>query len=471
MNRPSGTYDVVFIGGGGASYPGAFELAKRGHRVLVVDDKGVLGGVCLYAGCVPSKALRRWALAVRDAEVFGNAKVDPDDIWRRAIEAKESVQKEVFGQLDWLARQLGESLDFVKGWASIRDERNVVVRTDEGEFNATTKFIHLGAGSVDVIPPGLQGAELALTSDDLYAYGRSLRDLPDSMVIVGAGYVGVETAVLLSMFKVKVTLVEMMDRPLPNMPMDISRSVLRGLQRLGVTVHLGARASSIERKGSSKVLRAIKRDGSALELEADEVMLAVGRRPRLEGYGIESLAARGLKYSRDGVSVDEYMRTSLPNVFAAGDVIGGAMLYHAALVGSLVAARNMEAGTNKYRYNPMTIPRVVFTHPEAGYVGYTEEQLKQAGVGYTVIRYSMKANSYSLIEGMSDAWVKVIVSKEDGRVLGAQAYAPEAHSILAAFALGLMRGLGKEDFYWLAAPHPSPIEALPESFRMAELLD
>ncbi len=467
--RPKGVYDAIFIGGGGASYPGAFELAKKGKRVLLVDDKGLLGGVCTYAGCVPSKALRRWALTVRDAEVRGHAKLDPDEVWRDAVEAKDRVQAEVFRQLAWLSEQLRENLDFVRGWASIRDERRVAIVTEEGESSAEARFIHIGAGSLNVVPE-IPGKELAITSDDLYRYGGTPGELPDSVVIVGAGFVGVETAYLLSMLDVKVTLVEMMERPLPNMPIDISRSVLRGLQRLGVDVRLGSRADSISQKGGVKVLRAVRGDGSAFEVEGDEVLIAVGRRPRTEGYGLESLASAGLELSRSGVKVNEYMRTSVPNVFAAGDVTGGAMLYHAAVVGSLTAARNMEAGSDRYRFDQRLVPRVVFTYPEAGYVGFPEDELRRSGAQYDVIRYSMKANSATLIEGHSDSWVKLLIDRGTGAVLGAEAYAPEAASILTAVAVAMMGGLRGSDLYWLAVPHPTPMEALAEGFRLAELL-
>ncbi len=462
-------YDVIYIGGGGASYPGAFELAKKGKKVLLVDDKGLLGGVCTYAGCVPSKALRRWGLTLMDAEVRGGVRIDPDELWGRAVDAKDRVQSEVFRQLRWVAGQLHDNLDFVKGWATIRDERRATVRTEEGERTVETRFMHVGAGSVNVVPD-IPGKELAITSDDLYRYEGTPRELYDSLIIIGAGYVGVETAYALSMFKVKVTLIEMMDRPLPNMPIDVSRSVLRGLQKLGVDVKLGSRASSISRRDGRLLVRAARRDGSASEVEGDAVMISVGRRPRVEGYGLESLAGTGLDYSARGVKVNAYMRTTLPNVFASGDVTGGAMLYHSAVVGSLTAAKNIEAGADTYQYNDRLIPRVVFTFPEAGYVGLSEDELRASGVQYNVIRYSMKANSASLIEGHTDSWVKLLVDSKSGRVLGAEAHAPEAASILTAVAVSMMGGLKGSDLYWLAAPHPTPMEAMAEGFRLWELL-
>ena len=451
--------DAAFIGGGGASYPGAFELARAGLKVVMVDDKGVLGGECLYSGCVPSKALRSWALRYSDAVSLGS-RLDPDEVWSRAVSEKDRVQSQVFSQLRWLSEQLRDNLTVLTGWATIRgpNELEVSLR-DGGTVRVSFRYLHVGAGSTSVVPD-IPGKELAVTSEGLYSYSRTPRELPDSVAIVGGGYIGVEAAEVLSRFGVKVTLVEMMDRLLPGLPMDLSRAALRLLQGLGVEVKLGYAASSISRRGDSKVLRAVGRDGSAFEVAADEVIMAVGRRPRLQGYGLEAL---GLELD-GGIRVSPGMRTSVYNVFAAGDVTGRLMLYHAAMRGSLVAAKNMLEGRDAYRMSYRDVPAVIYTYPEMGYVGYTEEELKSMGVKYEVVRYSMKGNSYSLIEGHPETWVKVIVD-ESGSVLGAQAFALEAHSILTAIAMAMGSGLNYERLYWLAAPHPSPMESIPEAFR------
>ena len=457
------TVDAVLIGGGGASYPAAVELARAGLKVLLVDDKGLLGGVCLYAGCVPSKAIRDQALKVRDAASLG-LRVDPDELWAKIVEFKDRVQAEMFRQLSWLIKQYPDSLTFVKGWATIRGANRVEVSTEEGPLTVNARYIHIGAGSVSA-PLKVPGGEGVRTSDWLYEYRRSAASLPDSVVIVGAGYIGVEAAEWMSLLGVKVTLVEMMDRPLPTAPLDISRAALRHLQKLGVDVLLGARVSTIAREGGQVRVRAVREGGEAVELTSDEVIAAVGRRPRLEGYGLESLVAEGLEVRNGAISVDEGMRTSLANVYAAGDVTGGPMLYHAALKESLVAARNMLLGRKAYSMNPRTVPFVIYTYPELAYVGYTEEELKAMGIKYEVVRYSMKANSYSVIKGHTDAWVKFVVEPSSGAILGAQAYSVDAASIVTAAALAMEGGMRSSDLYWLAAPHPSALEALDEAFR------
>ncbi len=455
--------DAVMIGGGGACYPAAFELARAGWKVAVVDDRGLLGGVCLYAGCVPSKAFREWALRLSDAQALG-ARIDPDEMWARAVEAKDRVQEQVFSQLSWLASQLSENLEFIKGWAMVQGPSSVLVKAEGGERRLEARYILLGPGSEPVVP-NVPGSELAVTSDWLYSFRSSIRSLPDSVAIVGGGYIGLEAAELLSRFGVKVTLVEMMDRLLPTAPVDISRAALRLMQARGVDVRLRYRASSIERRDGHLVLRAVRDDGSAIDVEADTIIMAVGRRPRLSGYGLEALQAHGLELEGNAISVNSGMRTSLPNVYAAGDVIGKAMLYHAALKESLIAARNMVLGRDLYQMDFHQVPFVIYTYPELAYVGYTEEELKAMGVQFATIRYSMKANSYSLIKGHGDTWVKVLVEKGSRRVLGVQAYAVDAHAIVTAFMATMELGATLEDLYWMAAPHPSSMEALPESAR------
>jgi dihydrolipoamide dehydrogenase len=453
--------DAAFIGGGSASLFGALELARAGLKVVIVEDRENLGGTCLNAGCVPSKALREWAIRVDNAVSLG-ARVDPDEAWRRAVNATERVQSRLFSQLRWLVEQLSENLTLLRGWATITGDRSLRVSLkDGGEAEVSFRYLHIGAGSVDFIPE-IPGRELCMTSEDFYAYSRTPRDLPDSMVIVGGGYIGVEMAEILSRFGVKVTLVESADRLLLNMPIDISRAALSLLQRRGVDVRLGYSASAVEVRGDAKVLRAVARDGSAVEVRGDEVLMAVGRRPRLSGYGLEVL---GLELE-GGVRVSEGMRTSVPNVFAAGDVTGRLMLEHAAAKGGLVAARNMLLGRDLYRMSYVDVPQVVYTVPEMGVVGYTEEQLKSMGVKFDVIRYSLQAEAYSLTVGGQEGWVKVLVD-ESGRVMGAQAFAPDASSILTAFAMAMNSGLDSEGLYWLAVPHPSPMEPITDAFRQA----
>jgi len=453
--------DTIFVGGGGASYPGAFELAKAGQSVLMVDDKGNLGGDCLYAGCIPSKSVRTRILDYTST----TNKVDPDEVWKAAIELKEWVQEIRYEQHMEEIKEHEPNLTFLKGWAVIEGPNSVRISTEEGEVKVETKNLVIGAGAENVIL-NIPGKELVLTSDDLFAYRRAIKRPPRSLAIIGGGYIGVEVADMLSRLGVHVTIVEMMDRLLPNMPPDISQAAMQRMQEAGVDVHLGFAAAGIERRGEYKVLKARSKDGKELEVEAEEVLMAVGRRPRTRNYGLESLQAQGLELDRGAIKVTPGMKTTIPNVYATGDVTGKAMLFHAAVKESIIAAKNILAGGRElYRFNYHSVPYNVFTYPEIAMVGYTEEELQAAGIPYEVVLYRLAGDAQSQIVGHREGWMKIILEKESLRVLGFQAYAHNAADLSAVFAVAIENNLTAKNLAWVAGPHPLTFEAINYAMR------
>lgn len=225
---------------------GPFELAKAGQSVLMVDDKGNLGGDCLYAGCIPSKSVRTRILDYTST----TNKVDPDEVWKAAIELKEWVQEIRYEQHMEEIKEHEPNLTFLKGWAIIEGPNSVRISTEEGEVKVETKNLVIGAGAENVIL-NIPGKELVLTSDDLFAYRRAIKRPPRSLAIIGGGYIGVEVADVLSRLGVHVTIVEMMDGLLPNMPPDVSKAAMQRMQEVGVDVHLGFAAAGIGRSTRS----------------------------------------------------------------------------------------------------------------------------------------------------------------------------------------------------------------------------
>ncbi len=460
MNVPR-RVDTAFIGGGGASYPGAFELARAGQAVLMVDEKGNLGGDCLYAGCIPSKAVRTRILDYTST----TNKVDPEEVWRAAVELKEWVQDIRYEQHMEEIKEHEPNLTFVKGWATVEGPNRVRVSTEEGEFEVETRNLVIGAGAENVVL-NIPGKEFTISSDHLFAYRKAMRKPPRSLVIIGGGYIGVEVADMLSRIGVHVAIVEMMDRLLPNMPPDVSKAALQRMQEAGVEVHLGFSAAGIDRRGESKVLRARSKDGRELELEAEEVLMAVGRRPRTKGYGLEALQAQGLELDRGAIKVTPGMKTTLPNVYATGDVTGRAMLFHAAVKESIVAAKNILAGGREvYRFNYHSVPYTVFTYPEIAVVGYSEEELQASGVPYEVVLYRLAGDAQSQIVGHREGWMKILLERESLRVLGFQAYAHNAADLSAVFAVAIENNLSAKNLAWVPGPHPLTFEAINYAMR------
>ncbi|MGC9071800.1 MAG: dihydrolipoyl dehydrogenase [Acidilobus sp.] len=460
MKVPS-KVDALFIGGGGASYPGAFELAKAGQSILMVDEKGNLGGDCLYAGCIPSKAVRTKILDYTST----TNRVDPEEVWRAAIELKEWVQDIRYEQHMEEIKEHEPNLAFIKGWATIEGPNRVHISTEEGGFEVETRNLVVGAGAEHVML-NIPGKELSITSDEFFAYRKAMRKPPRSLAIIGGGYIGIEVADMLSRIGVHVTMVEMMDRVLPNMPPDLSKAALQRMQEAGVEVHLGFAAAGIEKRGEHKVLKAKSKDGKELEVEAEEVLMAVGRRPRTKGYGLEALQAQGLELEKGAIKVTTGMKTNMPNVYATGDVTGKAMLFHAAVKESVVAAKNiLTGGREVYRFNYHSVPYTVFTYPEIAFVGYAEEELQAIGVPYEVVFYKLAGDAQSQIKGHREGWMKILLERESLRILGFQAYAHDAADLSAIFAVAIENNLTAKNLAWVPGPHPLTFEAINYAMR------
>jgi len=452
--------DVVFVGGGGASYPGAFELAEAGLSVLMVDEKGNLGGDCLYAGCIPSKTVRTKILEYTST----TNKVDPEQVWQEVVRAKEEVQRIRYEHHMEEIKEHEPNLSFAKGWATILGPNKVRVDTEDGTFEVETKRLVIGAGAEHVIIP-IPGKELAITSDALFAYQKTMGRPPKSLAVIGGGYIGVEVADMLSRLGAHVSIVEMMDRLLPNMPPELSEAALQRMKEAGVDVYIRSPAQGIEKRGEYKVLKAKSADGKEVEVEAEEVLMAVGRRPRTRGYGLEALESQGLKVDKTGVQVTPGLRTALPNVYAAGDVTGKAMLFHAAVKESVIVAKNILAGKEVYRFNYHSVPYTIFTYPEIAMVGYTEDELKSLGIQYEVVNYSLKHDAQSEIVGHREGWMKILLEKESLRILGFEAYAHDAAELSAVFAAAIENNLTAKNLAWIAGPHPLTFESINYAMR------
>ncbi|MDP8002661.1 MAG: dihydrolipoyl dehydrogenase [Caldisphaera sp.] len=452
-------FDVIFIGGGGASFPGAFELAEAGKSVLIVDNKGNLGGDCLYAGCLPSKAVRTKIL-----EYTTTAKnIDPEKIWTEVVETKERIQETIYNQFSGLIKMHEPNLTFAKGWATILSPNKVKVEGNEENFEAEGKYLVIAAGAENVIL-NVPGKEFVITSNDLFAYQKTMKKLPKSIAIIGGGYIGVEAADMLSRLGVHISIIEMMERLLPTMPVDISKAAEQRMRDAGVEFHLNSPLASIEKKGELKIVKASGKD-KEVTVEAEEVLMAVGRKARTKGYGLETLQKEGLLVERGGIAVSPSLRTTLNNVFATGDVTGKAMLFHAAVKESLIVAKNILTGKDTYRMNYHSIPFTIFTYPEISMIGYTEEELKSLGIQYEVVNYTLAGDPQSMVTNHTEGWMKIFIEKESLRLLGAQIFAHNAADLIGAFTVAMENNLTAKNLAWSCMPHPLTFESINYSMR------
>ncbi|PLC64866.1 dihydrolipoyl dehydrogenase [Vulcanisaeta sp. EB80] len=452
-------YDVVVIGGGGGGYHGAFELSKGGYKVLLVDDKGNLGGNCLYEGCIPSKSV---SIAIYLMEKLrnilnsvGNTDINKVKIlWENVIDHKDNVQYIRYLQHIREIKE-HENVDFVKGIARVVDNHRVVVEAIDGSWRREVegKYLLVATGSTAIRIP-VPGAELAIGSEELFGYKTKYRKVPDNVVVIGGGYIGVEVASALSSLGVKVTIVEMLPRILSGWDQDIVSQIEERLRSKGVEILTNSKVIGIKEEAGQKVVEYERKDGSKGSVAGSEIIMAVGRKPYVEGLDTLGIVDKG------HVEVDSSMRTKVPNVYAAGDVIGKYMLYHSAVKESVIAAWNIMHGKPIYEINFNAIPMTIFTEPEAAMVGLSEDAAKARGINYVTVQYPLADDSYAQIIGVRDGWVKLVIEKESQRIIGGVVYGEAASMIINEIALAVAVNARVKDLALLPHAHPTIFESI-----------
>ncbi len=452
-------YDVIVIGGGGGGYHGAFELSKGGYKVLLIDDKGNLGGNCLYEGCIPSKSVSIIIYLMEKLRNILNSvgNVDINKVrvlWENAIDHKDNVQYLRYLQHIREIKE-HENVDFVKGIAKVLDNHRVVVEAVDGSWSKEVegKYLLVATGSTAIRIP-VPGADLAIGSEELFGYKTSYRKVPSDVVIIGGGYIGVEVASALSSLGVKATIVEMLPRILSGWDSSIVSQIEGKLRSKGVEILTNSKVTAIREESGQKVVEYERPDGSRGYVTGSEVIMAVGRKPYVEGLDKLGIVEKG------HVEVSATMRTRVPNVYAAGDVIGKYMLYHSAVKESVVAAWNMMHGNPIYEVNFNAIPMTIFTEPEAAMVGLSEDAAKARGINYVTVQYPLEDDAYAQIIGVREGWVKLIVERESQRIIGGVVYGEAASMIINEIALAIAVNARVKDIALLPHAHPTIFESI-----------
>ncbi|NLK18863.1 MAG: dihydrolipoyl dehydrogenase, partial [Synergistaceae bacterium] len=420
---------VTVIGGGPGGYVAAIRAAQLGGEVTLVN-KGPLGGVCLNAGCIPTKVLLHTAKAfetARDGLAIGlraeNVSVD----WAALMERKRAAVDTLVGGVETLMATNGVTV--LRGEGRLLSPREVAVKSEDGGSRAVqADAVIIATGSEPVIPP-VPGFDLkgVITSTEAL----SLEGLPTSAVIVGGGVIGMEFAGLFSSLGVKVTVVEMLPEILPMFDGEIV-SVLRGvLERKGVTFHTSSKVTSVERSGGALLVSA-DTPGGPVVLEGEKVLLSVGRRPVTVGLGLEEV---GVKVERGRIRTDKKMETSARGVYAVGDCTSPIMLAHVASREGEIAAENALGGAAQMEYK--TVPSAVYTSPEIASVGLSEKEALEKGHRVKIGRFPLMANGKSIILGESEGLVKFVVDEEYDEILGMHMAGPGATELIAEGALAL----------------------------------
>ncbi|MBI5230865.1 MAG: dihydrolipoyl dehydrogenase [Coriobacteriales bacterium] len=425
---------IVVLGGGPGGYTAAWEAARLGAEVTLVE-KARLGGTCLNWGCIPTKTILRSAHIVKDtreAAEFGLVATTALVDIVRLRQRKEGVVDELVGQLYGMARKL--KVDVVEGEGRMTGPKELTVETAEGPLVIAADAVILASGSVPFLLPNIDHSlSRVWTSDE----ATSLTEIPAEVVIIGGGVIGLEFACAYANFGSKVDVVELTPTVLPGNDKRVQREAQKALEAQGVTFHLGIAVDSVAQNGDR--ISAMLTDGTVLE--ADVVLSAPGRKPFSEGLGYSEV---GIEMDRAAVKVDDYYRTNLPNVYAIGDLIGGLMLAHAAEAEGEAAARNAVAELGgqapTHTIDMACVPAAVYTFPEIAVVGSSRDSAKERGIDAVQAVMKFAGNGKALGEGDAEGFVQIVAENGTGRIIGAQIVGPHAvetiHEVSVPMALG-----------------------------------
>lgn len=442
--------NLVVVGAGSAGLIASLIAATVKARVVLVE-RGEMGGDCLNTGCVPSKALiasARVAHTIATAERFGVRGARGEVDFAAVMERVQSVVARIAPN-DSVERYTSLGVECVRGEARLVDPWTVAV----GERTYTARSIVLATGAVPLVPPIPGLAEVApLTSDDIW----QLRKRPDHLLVMGGGPIGCELAQSFRRLGSAVTLVDMAPRILPREDEDAAEVVRQALEREGVRVLTGHRAVRVDANETEKVLVA-EHEGREVRLPFDQVLVAVGRRPRPDTLGLDAV---GIETHADGtLVVDEYLRTTQPNVFGCGDAVGPWQFTHMASHQAWYAAVNALFGRiRKFKVNYAVVPWCTYTEPEVARVGLSEDDARAGGIAFDVSRHPLAHVDRALADGTTDGFIKVLTRPGSDRVLGATIVAPQAGELIGEYVLAMTHGIGLKGIQGTIHVYPTVAE-------------
>jgi dihydrolipoamide dehydrogenase len=448
------SYDAIVIGGGPGGYTAAIRLGQLGKRVLCIEQER-LGGVCLNWGCMPTKALLHVGEiihAARDLRAMGVEFGEPAINLGGLNAWKSKMIDDLVNGIATLLR--ANHVESLTGSAELADAHSVRVRTKEGATQTLAAAnIVVATGSEPIALPGVtRNGTTVLNSDDAVR----LEALPKRLLIIGAGVIGLEFATIYARLGCQVTVVELLDRALGETDLEISTLLLRILKKQGITVHLKTKAAAVTVQGDR--VSAVLEGELNEKREFDAVLVAVGRRPRTAGLGLEKV---GVKLERGFVVVDEQRRSSVPHVYAIGDCAGAPLLAHKAMKEGIVAAEAI-AG-QAVAYDPMAVPNCVYTDPQVATAGLSEEQAKASGHEVRIGRFRLAALGRARTVGVSDGMVKIVADAATDLVLGVHIVSPTAESMIAEAVLAIELGATAQDLGLTMHPHPTFSESVMEA--------
>jgi len=456
---PDTTYDLAIIGSGPAGYTAAIRAGQYGLKTLLIEKDPPLGGTCLHVGCIPTKALlfnaELWD-HLKEAKEFGIEGVDARKLnWAAIQERKGKIVAKHAKGLEFLMKK--NKVETVRGFGKLTGPAQAGVHTveitsDGKASKIKAKNVIIATGSEARMLPGLAPDDQILTNIEIL----SLKEIPKSLIIVGAGAVGVEFASIYRSFDAAVTIVEMLPRLVPVEDEDVSKELGRVFRKRGIDFYTSAKVDKVE-KSKSGVTVTITVDGQQKKIDAEKILIAVGRKPRTDGIGLDKTKA---VVDRGFIKTDGWMQTAEPGVYAIGDIVlGTPQLAHVGAMEGLVAVSKI-AGKPGKPINPEHIPSATYSHPEIGSVGLTEAKAKEAGYDVNVGKFPFTANSRASIVGQHEGFIKIVSDAEYGEILGVHIIGPQATELIAEAVTAMELEGTAEDLMWTIHAHPTLAEAM-----------
>lgn len=452
-------YDVIVIGSGPGGYVAAIRAAQLGMKTAIIEKYPTLGGTCLNVGCIPSKALldssEHFHNAAHTFETHGikldNLKVDLPQM----IDRKNEVVKQNVDGIQYLMKK--NKIDVHQGLGSFVDAHTVKVTKDDGSSAVIQgKNIIIATGSKPASLPFIKlDKDRIITSTEAL----NMKEIPKHLIVIGGGVIGMELGSVYGRMGAKVSVVEFMDALIPSMDRTMGKELQKSLKKIGFEFYLKHKVVEVENKGTEVIVKADNGKGEVVELKGDYVLVSIGRKAYTVGLNAE---AAGVKITDRGlVEVNDHLQTSVPHIYAIGDVVKGAMLAHKAEEEGVFVAESI-AG-QKPHINYLLIPGVVYTWPEVAAVGYTEEQLKEKGVKYKTGKFPFMASGRARASMDTDGLVKVLADAETDEILGVHMIGPRTADMIAEAVVAMEFRASAEDIARMSHAHPTYTEAFKEA--------
>jgi dihydrolipoamide dehydrogenase len=453
-------YHVAILGSGPAGYTSAIRAGQYGLKTALIEKDGLLGGTCLHVGCIPTKALlfnaELWD-HLKQGKEFGIEGVDARKLnWGAVQDRKGKIVSKHAKGLEFLMKK--NKVETIQGYGKLTGGRQNGVLTIEvkGADGKTSpvkaKNVILATGSEARMIPGLTPDDRVLTNVEIL----NLKEVPKSLVVVGAGAVGVEFASIYRSFDAEVTLLEMLPRLVPVEDEEISKELARVYRKRGINFFTGAKVERVE-KTKTGVTVTFSVDGKQQKVEAEKILIAVGRKPRTESIGLETTR---IKSDRGFVKVGPRLETEEPGVYAIGDIVRGTpQLAHVGAMEGIVAVTKI-AGKEGKPIDPLKIPNATYCHPEIGSVGLTESRAKELGYNLKVGKFPFTANSRASIVGQHEGFIKVVSDAKYGEILGVHIIGPQATELISEAVAAMELEATVEDLMWTIHAHPTLAEAM-----------